>query len=169
MSDPMLEDLLLAFSRGSGIYDVMYTPWGWPVVESLHFTGMCLLFGSVVLFDLRVLGLLRGIDVMSLHRLVPLGVAGYLLNTVTGLMFLTSVPDQYLYNPAFQLKVGAMIVAGLNLLWFYTSCYPRLGGGRLLVVRLSTGVSLLCWVMVVVCGRLITFYRPPWNWCFWCG
>ena len=39
-------------------------------------------------------------------------------------MFLTSAPDQYLYNPAFQTKLGFMLLAGCNVFWFYT-CGPE--------------------------------------------
>jgi hypothetical protein len=34
--------------------------------------------------------------------------------------------------------------------------------------RIFTLVSLLAWTGVIACGRLITFYRPPFHWCFWC-
>lgn len=32
----------------------------------------------------------------------------------------------------------------------------------------TAAVSLTCWIGVIVCGRLITYYRPPYHWCFWC-
>ena len=40
-------DLLLNFAQVTGIYRFMHSAWGWPIIESLHFTGMCLLIGSV--------------------------------------------------------------------------------------------------------------------------
>ena len=94
-------DTLLAFGQRSGIYDFMHSAWGWPTVESLHFTGLCLLNGTVGVFDLRMLGLARGIPMHALHKLVPWGVGGYLLNVTTGVMFVVSALDQYLFNPAF--------------------------------------------------------------------
>jgi hypothetical protein len=42
-----------------------------------------MLFGTVGLFDLRVLGLLKRIPIGALHRLVPFGLAGYALNLVS--------------------------------------------------------------------------------------
>ncbi len=85
----------------------MNSTWGWPAVETLHFMGLSLLIGTVGLFDLRMMGLARGIPMSALHKLVPWGVAGYALNVMTGVMFVTSAPDQYLFNPAFQTKLGA--------------------------------------------------------------
>ena len=59
---------LLAFSQKSGIYDFMHAAWGWPAVESLHFIGLSLLIGTVGLFDLRMMGLAKGIPMSALHR-----------------------------------------------------------------------------------------------------
>jgi hypothetical protein len=35
--------------------------------------------------------------------------------------------------------------------------------------RLIGFISLACWLGVITCGRLITFFRPPYHWCVWCG
>jgi len=167
-------EALLAFSHRTGIYEFMHSTWGWPVVESLHFIGLSLLIGTVGLFDLRMLGLARGIPIGALHRLVPWGVAGYGLNVLTGIMFVSSVPDQYLFNPAFQTKLTLMGIAGANVLCFYRFVYAPVrdsSGGAIAPqsARIMAAVSLVCWVGIIVCGRLITYYRPPYHWCFWCS
>lgn len=166
-------ELLLDFSRTTGIYDFMHTAWGWPVIETLHFLGLSLLIGTVGLFDLRMMGLARGVSMKALHGLVPWGVAGYALNVTTGVMFVTSDPGQYLFNPAFQTKLALMGIAGINVLIFYRFVFgsvrradadaraPR-------VAKVAAAISLTCWIGVIVCGRLITYYRPPYHWCFWC-
>ena len=94
-----------------GIQGFMHSTSGWPLVESLHFIGLSLLIGTVGLFDLRLLGLAKGIPFSALHRLVPWGITGYGLNVITGFMFVSSVPDQYLYNPVFRTKIALMAVA----------------------------------------------------------
>lgn len=169
----MLE-MLEQFSRSTGIYGLMTTPWGWPLAESLHFIGLSMLIGTVGLFDLRMLGVARGYSMSALHRLVPFGVAGYCLNVTTGTMFLTTFPDQYLYNPAFQMKLLFMFVAGINLIIFYLTTFryvKALGPdqGPSARAKCMALVSLCCWLAVISCGRLITFYRPPYFWCFWCS
>ena len=166
-------EALLAFSQKSGIYAFMHSAWGWPIVESLHFIGLSLLVGTVGLFDLRMIGLAKGIPMSALHKLVPWGVAGYALNVVTGFMFLTSAPDQYLYNPAFQTKLALMGIAGVNVLFFYRFLFVPVkaaaaGASAPPVVKVVAAISLSCWIGVIVCGRLITYYRPPYHWCFWC-
>ena len=143
----------------------MRSPWGWPTCESIHFIGLSLLVGTIGAFDLRLLGLARRISIGALHRLVPWGVFGYALNIVTGAMFLVTEPDQYIYNPAFHLKLTFMAVAGINILVFYLLLYGRLkntepGADAPRGAKIVATVSLCVWIGVIVCGRLLTFYRP---------
>ena len=151
----------------------MNSPWGWPVAESIHFFGLCVLIGTVGIFDLRMIGVGQGIAYQDLHKLVKFGVAGYLLNVTTGTMFLTTAPDQYIYNPAFQTKLLFMLIAGINMLWFYatTSSQVKATTANRSVsnrAKIIAAVSLLSWGVIIVCGRLITYFRPPYHWCFWC-
>lgn len=165
-------ELLYGIGERTGIHVLMTSAWGWPTVESLHFLGLSLLIGTVGLFDLRMLGVGRGIPMDALHRLVPWGVGGYLTNVTTGFLFVTSAPDQYVYNPAFQVKLALMAVAGLNVLVFYRFTFAGVresgAGDAPLRAKVAAGVSLFCWLGVIVCGRLITYFRPPYHWCFWC-
>lgn len=151
----------------------MNSPWGWPIAESIHFIGLCLLIGTVGLFDLRMLGVAKGVSLRDLHRLVPFGLFGYCLNVSTGLMFLTTAPDQYVYNPAVQTKLFFMLVAGINMLFFYATTAEHIKSQQPTTAaiqrsKLLGAVSLGCWLIVIVCGRLITYYRPPYHWCLWC-
>jgi hypothetical protein len=139
--------------------------WAWPIFESLHFLGMSLLIGTIGLFDLRLLGFARGIPFAALHRLIPLGLAGFALNAVTGFCFLSAAPDQYLFNDAFRWKVVCMIAAGVNVLAFYGGVFrelPTLGPGAPppLAARVAGGISLCAWIGVMSAGRLLTFFRP---------
>jgi hypothetical protein len=145
---------------------VRHSVWAWPVLESLHFMGMAVLIGTIGLFDLRLLGFARGVPYAALHRLIPLGIAAYTLNVVTGLCFLSGTPDQYLFNAAFRFKVTFMAVAGLNVLFFYTRVFRRLqqlapDTPPPIGARIAGAVSLTMWIGVMSAGRLLTFFRPP--------
>jgi hypothetical protein len=147
--------------------------WAWRTSESIHFIGLCLLIGTVGLFDLRMIGLVKRVPVAALHRLIPFGILGYVMNVMTGITFLAGASDQYIYNPAFQMKMLFMGTAGLNVAVFYLATYRRVaatapGDEAPFRARIAGGVSLLCWVGVIFCGRFLTFYRPPWHWCPWC-
>ena len=168
----MLE-LLSSFSNATGIYGFMNSPWGWPIAESIHFLGLCVLIGTLGVFDLRMLGLGQGVAYQDLHKLVKFGVGGYLLNVTTGTMFLTTAPDQYIYNPAFQTKMLFMLIAGINMLWFYTTTSNQVKATTAGIsvstrAKIFAAVSLISWGVIIICGRLITYFRPPYHWCFWC-
>jgi hypothetical protein len=162
-----------AFGRASGIYDFMNTAWGWPFIESLHYVALAVLLGTVGLFDLRVLGVAKGVAIPALHKLVPFGAFAFIVNVLTGSLFFVTAPDQYLYNPSFQLKVACMLIAGINVAVFYTTLSRSIS--RLdsqteppFSVKVVAAVSLASWIGVIIFGRLITYFRPPYHWCFWC-
>ncbi len=162
-----------SFARSSGIYDFMNTKWGWPFIESLHYLALAMLLGTVGLFDLRLLGFARGISIGALHRFVPLGVVAYINNIITGSMFFVSAPDQYAYNPSFQLKLVCMAIAGLNVIVFYSTTAKSVkalapSDAAPLHAKIIAVVSLASWIGVIIFGRLITYFRPPYYWCFWC-
>jgi hypothetical protein len=92
-------------------------------------------------------------------------VLGFGLNITTGFLFLMTDPDQYIYNPAFHLKMLCVLLAGFNVVLFYLAFFRRivrLGPGDQApgLARLSGAVSLVLWITVIVCGRMITFFRP---------
>jgi hypothetical protein len=157
------------FVRGTALHHFvyLYEPWLWPTCEILHYLGLSLLLGTVGLFDLRVLGIAKSIPPRTIHRLVPWGVGGYILNVLTGILFFSGHPDQYFYNDAGRLKALFMAIAGINILVFYgTMAFPemkKLGPGTDAPTRIKViaGVSLAMWVGVLICGRMLTWFRPP--------
>jgi hypothetical protein len=157
--------LVAAIEAHSPVATMMRSAWAWPIVESLHFIGLCLLIGAIGSFDLRLLGLARRVPIAAMHRLIPWGIAGFALNAATGLLFVLTEPDQYIYNPSFHLKVLSLAIAGVNASLFYVTSYRQVFGTspsldaprRAKTIAL---VSLCAWMTVIVCGRLITFYRP---------
>lgn len=139
--------------------------WSWPLSESLHFIGLTLLIGSIGLIDLRIMGLGKGIRIADLHRFVGFAVAGFAINAITGSLFITGQPDQYFLNRAFHFKLGFLLVAGINVLVFYSTAFRSLKllgpeDTAPLRARVMAGISLLCWIGVICAGRLLTFYRP---------
>jgi hypothetical protein len=157
--------LHLTLLKGTIAAAFMRTEWGWPTVESIHFIGLTLLFGTIAVWDLRLLGLLKRVSIAELHRLVPFAVLGFAINASSGSMFLMTEPNQYVYNPAFQFKMLLVALAGLNVIVFYATVFRRLrglapGADAPRIVKLFGAASLICWIGVIICGRLITFYRP---------
>lgn len=153
-------------STALSAFVLKHGPWLWPLCETLHFLGLSLLIGTVGFFDLRVLGVAKAIPPGALHRLIPWGIAGFAVNLLTGIVFFSGYPEQYAYNSAFHWKLSFMALAALNAALFYTTAFRDVrtleaGAQASLRARVITGVSLASWVGVLTCGRLLTFYRPP--------
>ena len=175
-NDPIFDPVgIVVWAIDAGLYDLMYSAWGWPIAEIVHFTGLCLLIGAVGMFDLRMVGLVRGISLPALHKLVPFGVLGFVLSAGSGFLFVVTSPDQYLYNPAWQVQMALLALAGLNMVLFYLTTSRRLAllgpdDAPPAAARVFAAISLLSWIGVISAGRVITAFRPPsWFWCAWCG
>lgn len=143
----------------------MRTRWGWPAMESVHFMGLTLLFGSIAAWDLRLLGVARSVPIVAFHRLVPFAVLGFAINAASGSTFLMTEPSEYIYNRAFHFKLLFLALAGVNVVVFYLTIFRRVrvlgpGAPEPHLARINGAASLIFWIGVIICGRLITFYRP---------
>ena len=130
-------------------------PWVYPALEVVHIVGIGLLLGSLVVFELRVWGLGRAVELHALARLaLPIAVGGFLLALGSGSIMFLSQLDEMLGNTAFVVKMGLVVAAGLNAIGFH------LRGGVAAddrFARAQTALSLGLWVAVVFCGRWIAY------------
>jgi hypothetical protein len=154
--------LVSTLSSVGPVARLMRTHWAWPIAESIHFVGLSLLIGCIGAFDLRLLGVARGIPIAALHKLIPVGLTGYAINVASGALFLMTEPDQYIYNPAFHFKLLFMAIAGFNATMFYVIAYQKAASENEAprAAKIIAATSLAMWIAVIVCGRLLTFYRP---------
>jgi hypothetical protein len=97
---------------------VLALPYGWPSLETLHFIGLTLLIGVVLMIDLRMLGVMKDVAFPALHRLLPWAILGFGTNLVTGMLFFVASPEQYDRNIAFVWKLILVMLAGANALYF---------------------------------------------------
>ena len=95
---------------------VLQHPWVWPTCETLHFLGMSLMFGVLMIVNLRLIGFLRGMSFASVHRLLPFGLMGFGVNFITGMFFFVAASEQYTQNVSFHWKVVLLMLAGANYL-----------------------------------------------------
>ena len=122
--------LITYIRHHSPVAEMMRTAWGWPIAESLHFIGLCLLVGSIGAFDLRLLGVMKRVPIAAVHRFIPWGIAGFAINICSGLMFLLTEPDQYVLNASFHLKLLFLTIAGVNAGTFYLTSWRVVFGSH---------------------------------------
>lgn len=157
---------LIAFiEQHSPVAAMMRTAWAWPIAESLHFIGLSLLVGSIGAFDLRLLGVMKRVPIAAVHRFIPFGILGFAINAGTGLLFLLTEPDQYVLNPSFHWKLVFLAIAGVNAATFYLTSWRVVFGTADVFTaparaRIIAAISLSAWLGVIICGRMLTFFRP---------
>src|SRR3974390_3288689 len=97
---------------------VRQSRWLFALGETLHFIGLCLMVGGLLIVDLRLLGYIRRIPMRAALAFLPFVIIGFLINLVTGIEFFMTDPFMYWPNPAFKLKMFMIVLAGLNALLF---------------------------------------------------
>jgi hypothetical protein len=137
-------------------------PWLYPAFETGHYIGLSLLVGGILLIDLRVLGMARGLPLKSMIGLLPFVWAGFIINVLTGSMLFIYGATNFATNGAFQLKMAFMVLAGLNALAFDVAV-RRSGGAWVeadrppVIVKGFATVSLVFWLCVVTTGRWMAY------------
>ena len=130
-------------------------PWAYPALEVGHIIGIAVLFGGLLVFELRALGLGRELPAPLLARLtLRPALFGFGLCAVTGLTMFASQPDELLVNPAFRIKLLLIFLAGANAaLFHFRSGAAAIDGFAKAQCLLSLGF----WLAVIICGRWIAY------------
>ena len=147
------------FAGGLSMF-VTGTKWMWPACETLHFIGLSLLMGIVLLVDLRMLGVIRRISFPVLHRLLPWGILGFGINVLTGLLFFIGQPDQYVKSVPFQWKMALVLIAGANALYFtmFDEVWVLAPEDEAPIrAKVAAGSAVVLWVAIMWCGNMLPF------------
>jgi hypothetical protein len=139
---------------------VLQNRWVWPACETLHFLGMSLMFGVLLIVNLRLLGFMKAIPFPAVHRLLPFGILGYGVNFFTGMLFFIGEAGQYTTNVAFHYKMILMMLAGANylVLTVYDGAWELPAGADAPMLGKLLGASaLLLSVGVMYFGRMLPF------------
>jgi hypothetical protein len=134
--------------------------WLWPASETIHFIGLCMLFLVVLVVDLRLLGMAKGLSFKSLYQLLPLGMLGFVLNLTTGLLFFLAAPGQYVNNVEFHRKVLLIVLAGFNVLYFMLVDETWAVGpddDAPLRTKIAAASAIFLWVGILYYGHMLPF------------
>lgn len=135
-----------------------------PIAQSLHILGIAVVMGSIVMVDLKLLGLAVPTQNVSemIRRLMPWTWWALSLNAVTGLLFVLARPNRYFYNPVAEWKFSMLVPAValafiLHRLNSRERDYWERSSGRRISARILAVVSLVLWTGVVLAGRWIAY------------
>jgi hypothetical protein len=138
--------------------------WLYTAIEITHIIGFVVLVGAAVMFDLRLLGLSRQLPVRELGRhLLRASRTSLLMVVPTGILMFTAHAAKLVANPVMRLKLALIAVAGLNALVFRfwsarTQKDWEVSESAPVAAKLSAVVSIVVWLTVIACGRLIAFF-----------
>jgi uncharacterized membrane protein len=159
-----LQDIISYFENSGLADNIRENDVLFPLIESVHVVAICLVVGSILAVDLRLLGL------ASIHRsvsrvadgILPLTWAAFAVALASGGLLFISNATKYLENGYFVAKICLIAAAGLNMAIFHlvsAKDLPRWENQTRLPfqARLAGGLSILLWISVVTCGRWIGF------------
>ncbi len=162
----------LAATDGSiALHESLYM---YPLIETSHVLSLCLFVGTLVMVDLRLLGVsFRGISLPEMsERILPYSIVGFVIMVVTGVLLFYAIPVRTYQSLFFRIKVILLVVAGINALVFHLRMrrwqQANVATDRTLAAdsiispvfaKTSALISLTAWAGVIVTGRMIAY-----NW-----
>ena len=146
--------------------DLHESQYAYPIIESIHVWTLCLFFGTVVMFDLRLLGwTMRKVPVSEVvGRLLPWTIAGFILMVISGTLLFFAIPLRSYQSIFFRFIMLMLLLAGLNVWIFHSRVYPKViaedvDGAPPRAAKLAGGISLVLWISIIFSGRMIAY-----NW-----
>ena len=138
--------------------------WLYPIVEIVHIVGFVILVGAAFMFDLRLLGVSRGLPVSAMaDHLLPRARLALVLVVPSGVLMFMAHATEMLENPAFRLKLLLIAAAFLNAGIFHRWPFRVVGDWDTELpapptARLAGVLSLLLWTGAIACGRLLAYF-----------
>ena len=157
----------MAWMEGSALGHLMRDSgvWMYGIVNLTHILGVASLFGSILVLDLRLLGLWRRIPIAALAgATVPVATIGFAVAATTGVGLLATKATEYVGNPFLLIKFPAIALGVLNVALLkrstaWRSCALReLSRAETNQLAIMGGVSLLCWTTAITAGRMIGYW-----------
>jgi hypothetical protein len=135
---------------------------GYYLMLGFHSLGLAMLVGALMVVDLRILKVVRGIPAEALPKLVWLGWWGFWINAVSGVAVFFSEANKMFYDNTFRWKLSLIAIGVVStLVLSRTVLVPAAARGAALLdgssARIQASFSLLLWIAVIIVGRMIAY------------
>lgn len=138
--------------------------WVIPMVQSVHIIAIAIVMSSVIMVDLRLMGLMGHTQSISglVRRFVPWIWWALVVLLLTGMVLITAEPRRDLLNPVFQAKMALLVLAISVTATFQVTVgrnmeFWDLSPGRRTGAWVTAVLSLLAWSAIIGCGRWIAY------------
>lgn len=138
---------------------IWFVPW-----QTVHFFGYTLVFATVLVVCLRILGLFKSMPFSAVHRLLPLGVAGVVMNVFTGMLMLMADTGRYVNEPSFWPKMFFLPIGAIAVLYFSVSddlWRVKAGDDATFGAKAVAVLVFASWIIVIMGGRLLPYVTLP--------
>ena len=153
--------IFLALQESALGHAMRSSPALYPAVEILHIIGFVVLVGSILVLDLRLLGLGRAIAIAPMAQLLlPMSRFGFLLAISMGFLLFSADASHVVRNPAFQSKLLLIAAALVTVVIAHLGPWRRMalwGTEAPVSAKVTALLSLVLWLGVVCAGRLIAY------------
>ena len=140
-------------------------PWTYAIVNLAHVLGIATLFGSILVLDLRLIGVGRRVPLAAVSSaVVPIAATGFVVAATTGAGLLATKATEYVGNPFLLIKFPAIALGVVNAVLVRGTGAWRAHQLRDLTdpekrqLAVLGGVSLLCWLTAITAGRMIAYW-----------
>ena len=155
----MLGEILKAVENSPFSLWISESTWAFQAIETVHVFAIAMVFGTIAIVDLRLLGLAstnRRYGELA-HELLPWTWVAWMVSATCGTLLFISRPIEYLQDADFRLKFLFMAMAGVNMLVFQLvtardaatwdgATTPPAG-------KVAGGLSLVFWIGVIYFAR----------------
>ena len=135
-----------------------------PIVETLHVLALTVSVGTIMWFDLRLMGVSMRTDAVSrvFRQLRGWMIAGFLVMIATGLLMFWALAENLYESPYFRIKLVLLALAALNILVYHLTIDRRRAEWDLqptppLAARAAGFLSLVLWAGIIVAGRFTAY------------
>ena len=136
-----------------------------PFIEGMHVLGLGLSVGTVIWFDLRLMGVMMRDEPVSevFDQVKPWMFLGFFMMLVTGGLLFWSYAAKCYASPYFRAKVALLLIAAANVLIYHFTIHRRCAIWDRSPIppsqaRLAGFVSLALWMSIVAVGRLMAYH-----------
>ena len=134
---------------------IWFVPW-----QTVHFFGYTLVFATVLAVTLRIFGVWKSMPFSAIHRIIPLGVFGVIMNVFTGMLMLMADTSRYVNEASFWPKMFFLPIGAIAVLYFSLSdklWAVKAGEEAPMQAKWVAALVLFSWTVVIMGGRLLPY------------
>lgn len=136
--------------------------YAYPAMLTVHGIGMSIVIGILFIFNLRLLGLFKSIDIAAFKSLLKLAWAGFLINFISGCILFVQKASSFIENWAFLLKIAGVLIGTIMTVYLHKILKQQADtwiseNNIVLSAKVLAFTSIGLWSLVIIAGRIVGY------------